>query len=48
MAAADGDGGSKAACTRSGALFDVDPFFEATASAVSSAKATAAFRESAL
>src|SRR4051812_10858379 len=35
--AADGDGGSKAACTRSGALFEVDPFLAATASAVSSA-----------
>jgi hypothetical protein len=44
----DGEGGSKAASTGPEALFDADPFFEATASADSSAKATAAFRESAL
>jgi hypothetical protein len=46
--AVDGEGGSKAASTGPEAPFDVDPFLAATASAVSSPKATAAFRESAL
>jgi hypothetical protein len=48
MVAAGGEGGSKAARTGPALAFDVDPFFAAAAPAVSSAKATAAFRESAL
>src|SRR5438309_6907549 len=46
--AADGEGGSMAASAGAELALEVDPFFEAAASAVSSAKATAAFRESAL
>ena len=46
--AADGEGGSKAASAGAELAFEVDPFFEAAASAVSSAKAAAALPESAL
>jgi hypothetical protein len=48
VAAADGEGGSMAAIAGAELVFDVDPFFEAAASAVSSANATAALPESAL
>jgi len=44
--AAKGKGGSNAGSTGPEAPFDADPFLEAAASAVSSATATAAFRES--
>jgi hypothetical protein len=45
---ANGDGGSKAASAGAELVLEVDPFFEAAASAVSSAYAAADLRESAL
>ena len=44
--AGNGEGGSSAASAAPEAPFDVEPFLAAAAAAVSSATATAAFRES--